>query len=155
MKFIKYNQFNYNNNYNISNYYLISNHYMNHNNINKKYFSISQSYTTSSVRGDGDRILIKSSLKKTKTKSIKCSISEVLVKYWRKGMMRIENQWRILLVLEMMIDLLLRLLVLPHLSKQPLSDTRGSFDKLHKHITVSDLRELNVMIGEEKLTRRI
>jgi hypothetical protein len=53
---------------------------MNHNNINKKYFSISQSYTTSSVRGDGDRILIKSSLKKTKTKSIKCSISEVLKK---------------------------------------------------------------------------
>ena len=43
--------------------------------------------------------------------------------------------------------------VLAQLSKQPVSDTRGSFDKLHKYITVSDLRELSVMIGEGKLNR--
>ena len=35
---------------------------------------------TSSVCGDGNGILMKSSLKKTKTKSIKCSISDVLKK---------------------------------------------------------------------------
>ena len=45
--------------------------------------------------------------------------------------------------------------VLAQLSKQPVSDTRGSFDKLHKYITVSDLRELSVMIGEGKLTRKM
>ena len=37
--------------------------------------------------------------------------------------------------------------VLAQLSKQPVSDTRGSFDKLRKYITVSDLRELTLMIG--------
>ena len=37
--------------------------------------------------------------------------------------------------------------VLAQLSKQPVSDTRGSFDKLHKYITLSDLRELSIMIG--------
>ena len=43
--------------------------------------------------------------------------------------------------------------MLAQLSKQPVSDTRGSFDKLHKYITVSDLTDLSVTIGEGKLNR--
>jgi len=43
--------------------------------------------------------------------------------------------------------------IVVQLSKQPVSDTRGSFDKLHKYITVSDLTYLSVMIGEGKLNR--
>jgi len=155
---------------------------MNHNNVKKHNFSISQSYTTSSVCGDGngDGILMKSSLKKTKTMSIKCSISEVLRMSMkdRKSMKDIngvrDDDRPVVTIIQptttssssssssslsssssssLSSSSSSSSSMLAQLSKQPVSDTRGSFDKLHKYITVSDLTDLSVTIGEGKLNR--